>query len=107
MKLLLDECLPKKLKLSFADHDCLTVSDIGLGGTTNGQLLRKAETLGFNVLITIDRGIPYQQNLAAHTIAIVSLHAPSNRLADLLPLAAECLRAIREIKPGELCIIGS
>ena len=55
MKVLLDECLPRKLKFSFSEHECLTVPEIGLSGIVNGQLLAEAERLGFDVLVTIDQ----------------------------------------------------
>lgn len=64
MKLLLDECTPKRLKLDFADHQVSTVGDVGLKGVKNGDLLHAATDEGFDILITVDRKLPFQQNLA-------------------------------------------
>lgn len=64
MKLLLDECTPRRLKLDFTPHELFTVDDVGLKGVKSGALLRAAAAEGFDVLITVDRKIPFQQNLA-------------------------------------------
>jgi hypothetical protein len=76
-----------------------------LAGTTNGELLAAAERLGFELFITIDQGIVYQQNLASRKIAILVLQPKTSRLADLLPLAPGCLTQMQSIAPGELRII--
>lgn len=69
MKLLLDECVPRKLKFLFAEggRECETVRGAGFGGTGNGELLALAEK-SFDVLITIDKNIRYQQNLTSRSI---------------------------------------
>jgi predicted nuclease of predicted toxin-antitoxin system len=89
MKILLDECIPRKLRYSLPDHDCHTVPDAGLAGKKNGFLLDLAEKAGFEIFVTMDKGLAYQQNLAGRSIAILILRGKSNRLADLLPLAPE------------------
>jgi predicted nuclease of predicted toxin-antitoxin system len=70
MRLLIDECVPKKLESMFTagGYECENVRDAGYGGATNGELLAQAESL-FDVLITIDRNIRYQQNLQGRDIA--------------------------------------
>jgi predicted nuclease of predicted toxin-antitoxin system len=85
MKVLLDECIPRKLKNSFSGHECQTVPEAGLAGQKNGQLLLLAERMGFEVLVTMDKGLQYQQNLLGRSIAVILVRAQSNRLADLLP----------------------
>ena len=65
MRLLIDECVDERLRLSFPRHDCVTVRFAGLAGLKNGQLLDAAEAAGFDVLITVDQNIPRQQNLGA------------------------------------------
>lgn len=57
MKLLLDECVPKRLRNDFLDHEVRTVDEVGLKGVTNGDLLREAVNQEFDVLITVDRSI--------------------------------------------------
>jgi len=106
VKILLDECIPRKLKLSFPTHDCSTVPQIGLSGKKNGELLLLATERGFQVFITVDQGIVYQQSPAGEGIAILILHAQSNRLADLLPFMPECLKRIESATQGTIVHIG-
>jgi hypothetical protein len=94
MKILLDECVPHPFK-SFlsAQHECTTVPEAGLAGLANGELLGSAAEF-FEVFITLDKGIQYQQNIAGQSIAIVLIQARSNRLADLVVLVPAQLVAI-------------
>ena len=78
-EILLDECLPRNFKRYFAEHECVTVSDLGLAGKKNGELLLLAEADGFEVFITLDHGIAYQQNFSGRRIAVVLIRAKSNR----------------------------
>lgn len=64
MKLLLDECTPKRLRVDFPGHEVLTVEQAGLKGLKNGTLIRHASSQ-FDVLITVDQNLPFQQNLSA------------------------------------------
>ena len=107
MRVLLDECVPRRFGQSLAGHDCVTVPSAQLTGTKNGELLAAAERLSFDLFITIDQGIVYQQNLACRKIAILVLRPKTSRLVDLLPLAPECLAQMQSVAPGELRIIGS
>lgn len=106
MRLLLDECIPRKLKNSLLDYDCRTVPEVGLSGQTNGDLLDEAEKSGFHVFLTLDRGIEYQQALERRKIAIILIQSKSSRLADLLPRISEIQQALNSIKPGQLVRIG-
>ena len=106
MKILLDECLPKDLRRHLVGHDCQTVPQTGLAGKTNGELLTLAERSGWQVLLTMDRGMPYQQNLADRTISLAIILAPSNRLPDLLPHVPAILAALTSLRPGEVIQIG-
>lgn len=102
MKVLLDECLPSDLRGHLAGHDCQTVPQAGLAGKANGELLALAERSRWQVLLTMDRGIPYQQNLADGTISLAIICAKSNRLPDLLPHVPAILAALSTIRPGEV-----
>ena len=106
MKILLDECLPKDLRKHLAGHACQTVPQAGLAGKGNGELLALAERSGWQVLLTMDRGMPYQQDLEGRTIAVVVVRAKSNRLPDLLPLIAAILAALPSVKPGQVIQVG-
>jgi hypothetical protein len=106
MRLLLDECVPRKFRNALPGHDCRTVPEEGLAGKKNGDLLSLAERLGFEAFLTIDRGLEYEQNLKGRVIAIVLIRAKSSRLVDLLPHRPEILRVLFSIQPGELVKIG-
>ena len=97
----------KKAEIQLFGHECFTVPEVGLSGIIKGRLLSEAERLGFDVLMTIDQGFQYQQNLSTRKIALVLLRAKSNRLADLLPLSQECEARLREVRPGEVLTVGS
>ncbi len=87
MKLLLDESVPRRLALSFPEPFTMrTVQDMGWAGTANGLLLSLAAAEGFDVPVTVDRGIEHQQNVSELPIPVVVMLAPRNRLAELRPL---------------------
>ena len=101
MKLLLDECTPKRLRLDFSGHTVHTVEEAGLKGLKNGALLQIASS-SFDVLITVDQNIPFQQHLPNLTIAIVILVARSNRYSELRMLIPKVEETLRSIKPGDV-----
>ena len=102
MKLLLDECIPRKLKKYLRPHECKSVPEAGFAGKKNGVLLTLAEAAGFDVLVTIDEGIEYEQNHANRAMAIIIIRAKSNRLADISPSTPSCLRALKTIAAGQI-----
>ncbi len=106
MKLLLDECVPRKFRNMLPGHDCRTAPEEGLAGKKNGELLSRAEKSGFEVFLTIDRGLEYEQNLQGRNIAVILVRSKSSRLADLLPQSPEILRVLRSIRPGDLVKVG-
>ena len=75
-------------------------------GEEEGELLSIAEHIGFEVFLTMDKGIEYEQNLTGRSIAIVILRSKSNRLVDLLSHVSECLAALRSIHPGQVMRVG-
>lgn len=105
MRILLDECIPRRVKRHFrALGLVLTVTDAGLSSYTNGQLLRRIEG-DFDTFITIDKSIQYQQNLAAYDIAFVLLRVRSNDIADVEPVLPRLFARWSEIKRRTLLII--
>ena len=84
MQILIDECLPKKLKQELVGHSVFTVQEKGWSGMKNGELLSRAEN-EFDVWLTADQNIESQQNLNRFDIAVVVLVAPQNKLEVLLP----------------------
>jgi hypothetical protein len=78
----------------------------GFGGLENGELLDAAEAAKFDVLLTVDRGIEYQQALAHRKIAIIIFRTKSIRLKDLVAYAPDCLAHLESIQPGQVIRIG-
>lgn len=107
MRILIDECLPAALRgtLTEMSHECETVRRAGYGSKKNGELLSLAEGR-WDVLLTSDRRIKYQQNMSGRKVSIVVLLAKSNRIKDLLPLMPACAQALLSALPGQIVEIG-
>jgi predicted nuclease of predicted toxin-antitoxin system len=107
MKLLLDECVPKRAKFLFsaAGHVCETAREAGFGGKENGELLALIEN-SFDALVTIDQNMRYQQNIRGRKIAILVIHTASSDLEDIRPHVAQALAALRTIQPGQFVEVG-
>lgn len=100
MRILLDECLPKKLKNDLKNHEVKTVPEMGWAGKKNGELLPLAENL-FDIFITADQNLQYQQNLKDRHITIFVLKSPNSRYETLRLLIPNVLERIsRELKKG-------
>jgi rRNA-processing protein FCF1 len=104
---LLDECVPRRLGLRYLrDLELSHVVDEGWAGQRNGALLERMRAAGFEILVTVDRNLVYQQNVAAAGVAVIVLHAPSNRTEDLAPLVPALRQALAEAQPGEIRHLG-
>ena len=101
MRVLLDECVPKAIVRSLTGHAARTVPQEGWSGKKNGELLSLMAGAGFEVILTVDRGVQHQQNLRSAGVALVVLIAPSNDINDLLPLMPGVLTALASIRPGD------
>lgn len=99
-RVLLDECVPGRLRRELPGLDVSTVPDEGWASRRNGDLLRLLLAAGFRVFVTMDRNLAYQQNIAAAGVAVLVLRARTNRLRDLLPLMARVQAAIVAAEPG-------
>jgi predicted nuclease of predicted toxin-antitoxin system len=104
MKILIDECLPRKLKHELPDHEVKTVPDAGWAGKKNGTLLRLMAGV-FDVLITIDNNLENQQQLASQPAGFIVLRAANNKFSTLLPLMPRVREALTTLKPGQVIII--
>jgi len=103
-RVIIDECLPRRLKRLLADVDARTVPEAGYAGLKNGELL--AEIAGnFEVFVTIDANLEYQQNLTGLEFGIVVIHARSNRLADIEPLEKELAQAVSGVAAGQIVYV--
>ena len=96
MRVLLDECLPKTLKQEFQKYRVSTVPEMGWVGKTNGELIRLAKEK-FDVFITIDQNLQYQQNLKESEMAIILLHVKNNRSETFNPLISKIKDALNII----------
>jgi hypothetical protein len=105
MRILVDECVSKplcrELVARLAGHDLRTAQEMGWNGKKNGELLRLMTVAGFEILLTVDRNLQHQQNLAAAGIAVVVMVAATNRLADLLPLIPKVEAVLQSVRAGE------
>lgn len=106
MRVLLDENLPADLAADLTGVEATTVGEAGWGGITNGELLRRI-TDRFDALLTMDRNLQHQQNIARLPFGVVLVRAPSNRLVHLRPLVPAMLEAFRGLQPGELRVVGA
>ena len=104
MRLLLDESIPAKLRRALLNHDVRTVVEMGWSGVRNGKLLALAAD-GFDAFVTVDKNLPYQQNLTRLPVAVIVLDAVSNELSALLPLLPLLEQALRPLKPRTYSLV--
>lgn len=97
--------MPRKLARYIAGHKVQTVQGAGWASSKNGNLLRLAEA-NFDVLVTMDRHLADQQNMARFDIAVIVIAAVSNNIDDLLPFVPELLEAIPKAEPGAPLVLG-
>jgi len=99
VRILIDESLPRYLKKVLVEHAVFTVQEMGWAGIRNSELLAKAES-NFDVLLTADKNLRYQQNLSGLALAIIVF--PSNRLSVVKTLAPQVKDALSVIRQGEI-----
>ncbi len=104
MRLLLDECVPARLSRALTSHQVSTVVRQGWSGIKNGRLLALAEA-EFDAFVTVDKNLPYQQDMSALPIAVVVLDAVSNELAHLLPLVPMLEARLASLAKGSFVIV--
>lgn len=102
MRVLLDECVPRPLRRELPGHEVRTVPEMGWAGKKNGALLTLIQEAGFEVLVTTDQNLEYQQNLQRAGIPVLVLVAFSNTLQSLLPLMSEVRSVLERVQPGEV-----
>ena len=106
MRVLLDESIPVDFAQDLAELSAQTVIGLGWAGLKNGALLRQAAGQ-YQVLVTMDKNLQFQQNLAAHAIGVVLVRARSNRIDELRPLVPQILRAVTAVELGEILTVGA
>jgi len=105
MNVLFDACVPRPLRKHLPGIDIKTAYEMGWAHLLNGHLLRTAQQ-DFDVLLTVDRGIRYQQPAHEFEIGIVIVLVFNNNVKSFLPLLDEIREAISRVKPGEVLIVG-
>ena len=105
MRVFLDECIDWRLARDLAGHEVSSAQQLGWSGLKNGELLTLVSAQ-FDVFLTVDRNLSFQQNLPAFDIAVVVLRSISNRLADLQRLLPELLTALNSAKRGAVTYVG-
>jgi predicted nuclease of predicted toxin-antitoxin system len=106
MRILLDESLPRSLRDELTGHSTSTVAEMGWSAVENGELLRRAAE-HFDVLVTADQNVQFQQNLNALPLSVVVLAARTNRLEDLRPLIPELLARLASLQARTFLRIGA
>lgn len=101
MKLLLDECLPKDLKHHFKGFEVKTVAEMKWAGKKNGELLALAAKQ-FDVFLTADQNLVYQQNLERTSLGVLVFVVPDSRLETFEPLVPKALEALKNINPKQI-----
>jgi hypothetical protein len=103
----LTNVIDEEFRHLFPGHDCQTARYAKLSGLKNGKLLSAAEDACFDVILTVDQNMPYQQNLSGRTISLIVLCAPTNQISALQPLIPSALAVLRFIERGEVVVISS
>jgi predicted nuclease of predicted toxin-antitoxin system len=106
VRILLDEQLPRRLARGLAGHDVRSVQQQGWAGIGNGELLRRAVADGFEIFVTADRNIEFQQNLRQSGLCVVIITTSSIELKVLLPIVPALRNAVLNPQPGEVRRIG-
>ena len=105
MRLLLDECVPRPLLRDLTAHDAHHVVDMGWSSKRNGELLKLMIAERFDALLTVDRNLPFQQNVLASGIGVVVVATRTNRIKELRPLLPQILDALRRVRSGEVVTV--
>jgi hypothetical protein len=103
---LCDESVPHDVAAAVVGHEVATVQGLGWAGAKNGVLLRAARAAGYEVLVTVDRNMEYQQNIPASGLALVVIRARSTRVSDLLPAIPPLLEALPMVAAGTVTHVG-
>lgn len=106
MRVLLDECVPKRLRSELSAHAVRTVAEMGWSGIKNGELLRKAAT-EFDCFLTVDRNLQFQQSIDSLPLAVLVIRAVDNRIETLRPLMTMVREALVSMGTKEFKLIGT
>ena len=105
MRILIDECLDWRLCRALSQHQCVSVHQMKWNGLTNGMLLQKAQH-EFDVFVTADRNLTFQQNLTTFKIAVIVLKSRSTLLIETVNLMPEVAKILTTIQEGQIVHVG-
>lgn len=107
MKILLDECVTKRLKSYLTDYDVYTVRELSLSGTKNGKLMTYCIENGFDILLTIDKNLMYQQNLEKYPVTIVVLNSRTSKIEELVQFIPSFIAQLTTFERHKAYIVNS
>jgi predicted nuclease of predicted toxin-antitoxin system len=105
MKILLDECITKRLKPHLSQHEVATVTEKGWSGLKNDQLMTAATLKGFDLLLTIDKNLQHQQNIGNYSLIVVVLNSPSSKLEILIPFLPSFEKQVSAFVKGKAYLV--
>lgn len=105
LRIILDECLPRRLAKDFSAYEVATVPEAGFAGYKNGKLLKAIEN-NFDVFITVDSNLEYQQHLQGYNITVIILKAKSNRYDELTLLVPDVIKLLKASPGNSVIIVG-
>ena len=105
MKILLDECVSKRFKKYLAEFEVFTVRELNLGGVKNGKLMAYCVENCFDILLTIDKNLMYQQNLEKHPLTIVILNSLTSKIEELITFIPSLKDQIQSLEKNKAYII--
>lgn len=100
-RLLFDENVPRKLRGHLIGHSVTTVQELGWSSLRNGDLLRQANDR-FDILLTVDKNLRYQQNFTGLSIAVVTILVRFNKLPFLIPMVPRIQAVLMSVAPGQV-----
>jgi len=105
MRLIFDENMPVSLAKVLSEHECSSVIRLGWRGIRNGDLLKRAEAAGFDVLVTLDSDIDLEQNMAGRRISLLVLKPKGQGKRAVDTLSGRIRSALQTIRTGEICVV--
>ncbi len=105
MKILLDECVTKHLKAHLIGHEVLTAKEMGWGGIKNGRLMMLCVDQHFDILLTIDKNLQYQQNLEKYSITVIVLNSLTSKVEELITFLPKLLPQLSQLEKHKAYVI--
>ena len=105
MKILLDECVTKRLKKHLETFEVYTVRELNLGGTKNGKLMSFCVENNFDILLTIDKNLMFQQNLENYSLTIVVLNSLTSKIEDIVTFLPSFKSQVEKFQKNKAYII--